>query len=683
MTLLFFVQSAFSHNKINEKAEMLWGRKGIIAFLTSAGIERNVQSSGFKKFISAKGVKIVEDRNYFFENSYNDLDSLEQWLDQKNKEYELSLDSFLLGTLKLVDKNDEMNASSGVSTTICDNIGFESGTSLSDFNSNWILKKGFACGGYGCIGFSPVTVTSLIPADNLTTQYSITSSGYDPNIGNGSNILPTVKPGSTYSFRLENYTNGGDAMLLTRTIAVDASLPFYKYSFAAVLEDPGTSHPDDYKPYFHVVIRNSAGAEIVCTNYFVIANPASAEVKENFIFDNSSGNDLYYRDWTDVVIPLNDYIGQNVTVEFMVSDCAWGGHMAYVYLDGDCLSGNINSGNCISLSDPTRYLTAPPDFNGYWWNGPGILGSNSKQVIRVVSAGIYEATMTTRGGCEVKLSSTVSACSTSLTNCSISVSDIQASSCSDQSNTYTLSGNIILSSGFLSSGTIGLTVGNITKYFYGPFSSSFAFSLPNIYTFGGTVNYTVKYYSDNFIGEAKCTVAGTFTSPSPCLEMNLSCENCIGSFKPEIGKTYIVSAWVKDVNASPQTGTFTNPYIEISYNSGATVLSPIYASGRIIEGWQRVYFEFTIPSGTTEISIALKTNSGTADFDDIRVHPIDAGFTSYVYDPISLKLLAVLDDNNYATFYEYDNEGTLIRTKKETESGVVTITESRENNPKR
>ena len=37
---------------------------------------------------------------------------------------------------------------------------------------------------------------------------------------------------------------------------------------------------------------------------------------------------------------------------------------------------------------------------------------------------------------------------------------------------------------------------------------------------------------------------------------------------------------------------------------------------------------------------------------------------SYVYDPINLRLMAELDENNYATFYEYDAEGGLIRMKK-------------------
>ena len=50
---------------------------------------------------------------------------------------------------------------------------------------------------------------------------------------------------------------------------------------------------------------------------------------------------------------------------------------------------------------------------------------------------------------------------------------------------------------------------------------------------------------------------------------------------------------------------------------------------------------------------------------------------SYVYDPVSLRLMAELDENNYAAFYEYDDDGTLIRVKKETEKGIMTIKETR------
>jgi hypothetical protein len=39
--------------------------------------------------------------------------------------------------------------------------------------------------------------------------------------------------------------------------------------------------------------------------------------------------------------------------------------------------------------------------------------------------------------------------------------------------------------------------------------------------------------------------------------------------------------------------------------------------------------------------------------------------------------MADLDENNYTTFYEYDDDGTLIRVKRETERGIKTVKESR------
>jgi hypothetical protein len=45
--------------------------------------------------------------------------------------------------------------------------------------------------------------------------------------------------------------------------------------------------------------------------------------------------------------------------------------------------------------------------------------------------------------------------------------------------------------------------------------------------------------------------------------------------------------------------------------------------------------------------------------------------------------MAELDENNFATFYEYDDEGSLVRVKKETERGIMTIKENRSSYKKR
>ncbi len=164
---------------------------------------------------------------------------------------------------------------------------------------------------------------------------------------------------------------------------------------------------------------------------------------------------------------------------------------------------------------------------------------------------------------------------------------------------------------------------------------------------------------------------------SSCAE--IECKNCETSFAPEPGKTYVLSAWVKDLNEKVAVPT---SQIDLIFERGEQVFS-CYPEGTLIEGWQRIQKEFTVPEDAEIMRIEL-VNNGLANvfFDDIRVFPFNGTMKSYVYDPITMRLTAELDDENYATFYEYDEEGALIRVKKETERGIMTIREARQAKPK-
>lgn len=160
--------------------------------------------------------------------------------------------------------------------------------------------------------------------------------------------------------------------------------------------------------------------------------------------------------------------------------------------------------------------------------------------------------------------------------------------------------------------------------------------------------------------------------------------DCCNSFKPIPGGRYWVSAWVKEEHAA-QVTSYLNSFVQVEFFGAGAGTVQFGTSGEIIDGWQRIVGDFTIPMGTTNIGLHLVNNNSSiaAFFDDVRVHPFNASMKSYVYDPVTLWLTAELDDNNYATFYEYDNEGQLIRIKKETERGIMTIQESRSSNPKK
>ncbi len=145
------------------------------------------------------------------------------------------------------------------------------------------------------------------------------------------------------------------------------------------------------------------------------------------------------------------------------------------------------------------------------------------------------------------------------------------------------------------------------------------------------------------------------------------------------GKKVVISAWVKeavDCKCTSYESVDIKVVLKGENPSVAFVAHPI---GAIIDGWQRFEQVVDVPAGTDSFSIILqvKGEDKVAYFDDIRLHPYNANMKSFVYDAQNLRLMAELDENNYATFYEYDDDGSLTRLKKETERGVKTIKETR------
>lgn len=197
--------------------------------------------------------------------------------------------------------------------------------------------------------------------------------------------------------------------------------------------------------------------------------------------------------------------------------------------------------------------------------------------------------------------------------------------------------------------------------------------------------YTIKLVG---VPSGKCTdiiSMNVIVNPTDPVDPG-TCSGC-STFVPLPGSKYWVSAWVKE-NHAAQVKTYVNSSVEIEFFAagGASTVASFTPVGDIIEGWQRIAGEFTVPAGTIDMKINLVNSQSTAVdnyFDDVRIHTFNGSMKSYVYDPVTFWLTAELDDNNYATFYEYDKEGQLIRIKKETARGVMTIQESRSGNVKK
>lgn len=147
-------------------------------------------------------------------------------------------------------------------------------------------------------------------------------------------------------------------------------------------------------------------------------------------------------------------------------------------------------------------------------------------------------------------------------------------------------------------------------------------------------------------------------------------------------KKMLFSAWVREDCGIPCfKTTYNQSSIELRADNTTFIPVTYTPTGTIIEGWQKIEGEFTVPHDFSyyKLDMIFKNTDPAKPiyFDDIRIHPYNSNMKSYVYDPRNLKLSAELDENNYASFYEYDEEGQLVRVKKETVQGIKTIKESR------
>lgn len=195
------------------------------------------------------------------------------------------------------------------------------------------------------------------------------------------------------------------------------------------------------------------------------------------------------------------------------------------------------------------------------------------------------------------------------------------------------------------------------------------------FTSGTQLGMTITSLGSGFpgIGTSEVVYVGVDQEP---------CDTC-SSFRPQSNGHYWLSAWVQEGWDDP-VKSYESSNIQLNFVADLGTSIQFYPSGEIIDGWQRIVGEFTVPDDVVLMNVQLNAHPDLDTyFDDIRIHPFNGSMKSYVYDGETFWLTSELDDNNYATFYEYDEEGGLVRIKKETSRGIVTIQETRSNTLKK
>ncbi len=231
---------------------------------------------------------------------------------------------------------------SNAQTTCPPNIDFEDG----NFD-NWEFFTGMCC---------PLDITT--PSVPIAGRMDIMSgAGVDPY-----GLFPVVPPGAgNYTLKLGNDNSGSRAEKAVYTFTVPTDLNNFSliYRYAVVFEDP--NHPVEEQPLFEVKISKAGTNEVLpCAHYTYIAT-ASLPGFQTSALDPQ----VLFKDWAVASIDLSDYAGETLTAEFSTSDCGYGAHFGYAYVDLTCGSFEVAPILCEGATSIT--LNGPEGFASYEW----------------------------------------------------------------------------------------------------------------------------------------------------------------------------------------------------------------------------------------------------------------------------------------------------------------------------
>lgn len=147
-----------------------------------------------------------------------------------------------------------------------------------------------------------------------------------------------------------------------------------------------------------------------------------------------------------------------------------------------------------------------------------------------------------------------------------------------------------------------------------------------------------------------------------------------GSWNPDPNQ-YFFSIWVKEI--LPTGKAYYGESATIKVTTGGQTYTPTMKTERAIDGWYQISGTFDYAEDD-DITIKLEGGLWGAFFDDFRLHPSESNVKTFVYDVYTERLKAQLDENNYATFFKYADDGTPMQIDRETAAGRVTISETRQ-----
>ena len=184
--------------------------------------------------------------------------------------------------------------------------------------------------------------------------------------GNDSNIpqLSVVPPGETSSIRLGNDNTGSEAESITFEYTVDPENTILLLKYAAVMEDPNHSAYEQPRLRLEVFDMQNNAIDPACSSFDFVAN---ASLGWNSV--NIGYGTVLWKDWTNIGVDLEQYIGETIKIRLTTYDCNQSGHYGYAYIHLGCTSKKIISLACGNIQSTT--FQAPTGFEYSWYSMDG------------------------------------------------------------------------------------------------------------------------------------------------------------------------------------------------------------------------------------------------------------------------------------------------------------------------
>jgi len=190
------------------------------------------------------------------------------------------------------------------------NGGFEDGS----FNG-WSQGAGWWYGGW------PLDPASYLPGGSNysigANASAVVTQGFDPIVGSNLNRVYN----GVYAARVNDWYNNYSVSVISQTVT-NYTDPHIYFAWAAVLE---ASHGSTDSDNFTLLLTDD-------TSHTQLYKVSYNSYNNGLIF-HPYGN-WFYTDWQVQDLDVSAMLGDTFTLTLLGSDCPYGGHAGYVYLDG-------------------------------------------------------------------------------------------------------------------------------------------------------------------------------------------------------------------------------------------------------------------------------------------------------------------------------------------------------------